>query len=177
VTALFERLGEHEVPWAEVDTWQVDERVAPAGSPDRNLTHQLRALPAGATRDLRPMPVEEEDLDAAAAHYAAGLPGAFDVVHLGLGADGHTASLVPGDPILEIRERSVGVTGPYEGRRRMSLTYPGLALAARAVWLVTGVEKRDAVRRLLAGDPSIPASGVNMAAQVLVLDADAMPEA
>jgi 6-phosphogluconolactonase len=122
------------------------------------------------------MPVEEDDLDGAADRYAAGLPGAFDVVHLGLGADGHTASLVPGDPILDVRDRTVAVTGPYEGRRRMSLTYPGLALAARVVWLVTGADKRDAVRRLLAGDPSIPASRVTPPDQVLVVDRAAMPE-
>jgi 6-phosphogluconolactonase len=171
---MLERLGAHDIRWGEVDTWQVDERVAPAGDPDRNLTLQLRALPAGATRTLRPMPVEEADIDLAADRYAAELPASFDVVHLGLGVDGHTASLVPGDPILDARDRTVGVTGSYEGRRRMTLTYPGLALAARAVWLVTGAEKHDAIRRLLARDPSIPASGVTIPDQVLVVDAAAI---
>jgi 6-phosphogluconolactonase/glucosamine-6-phosphate isomerase/deaminase len=153
----------------------VDERVAPAGDPDRNLTLQLRALPAGATPTLRPMPVEQEDLERAADRYAAAIASSFDVVHLGLGPDGHTASLVPGDPILETHDRTVGVTDPYQGRRRMTLTYPGLARATRAVWFVTGAEKRDAVRRLLARDPSIPATGVTVADQVLVVDAAAMP--
>jgi 6-phosphogluconolactonase/glucosamine-6-phosphate isomerase/deaminase len=121
------------------------------------------------------MPVEEGDLNGAANRYAAELPSSFDVVHLGLGADGHTASLVPGDPILDVLDRTVGVTGPYEGRRRMTLTYAGLARATRAVWLVTGAAKRDAIRRLLARDPSIPATGVTIVDQVLVVDPAAMP--
>lgn len=167
---MFERLNGLDLPWDRIDTWQVDERVAPAGDPDRNLTSQLRALPA-ATATLRPMPVEDEDLEAAARRYSAGLPSRFDVVHLGLGPDGHTASLVPGDPVLAVRDRTVAVTNPYQGRRRMTLTYPGLALAARAVWVVTGVDKRDALEKLLARDPSIPASGVDVADQVLLTHA------
>jgi 6-phosphogluconolactonase len=166
---MFERLSELDLPWARVDTWQVDERVAPAGHQDRNLTSQLRALAATAVA-LRPMPVEEEDLAIAARAYAAQLPSRFDVVHLGLGADGHTASLVPGDPVLDVRDRTVDVTDPYQGRRRMTLTYPGLALAARAIWVVTGPDKRDALEKLLDRDPSIPASGVDVADQVLLTD-------
>ena len=126
---MFRRLGALALPWHLIDTWQVDERVAPPGDPDRNRSLQSRELPAEASDGTRWMPVEDDDLAAAAARYAATLPDRFDVVHLGLGADGHTASLVPGDPVLDIRDRDIAVTDVYEGRRRMTLTYPGLARA------------------------------------------------
>jgi len=161
-----------DLPWMRVVVYQVDERVAPAESPDRNLTALLAALPAD---DVRPMPVEERDLEAAAARYAEQLPPALDLVHLGLGSDGHTASLVPGDPVLGVRDRPVGVTGPYQGYRRMTLTYPALSTAREIVWLVTGREKREALARLLDRDPSIPASGVRAARQLVVADRDAAP--
>lgn len=167
---MFRRLGALALPWHLIDTWQVDERVAPPGDPDRNRSLQSRELPAEASDGTRWMPVEDDDLAAAAARYAATLPDRFDVVHLGLGADGHTGSLVPGDPVLDIRDRAIAVTDVYEGRRRMTLTYPGLSRAQRAIWVVTGPEKRDALRKLLAGDRSIPAARVAVADQVLVTD-------
>jgi 6-phosphogluconolactonase len=167
---MFRRLGDLDLPWHLVDTWQVDERVAPPDDPDRNRALQLRALPPEAVDGIRWMPVEDEDLEAAAARYAAALPDRFDVVHLGLGADGHTASLVPDDPVLDVRDRDVAVTGPYEGRRRMTLTYRALSRAERVVWVVTGPEKRDALRKLLEGDPSIPATHVPVPDQVIVTD-------
>jgi 6-phosphogluconolactonase len=167
---MFRRLGELDPPWHLIDTWQVDERIAPADDPDRNRSQQLRALPPEAIGAMRWMPVEDEDLEAAAAHYAATLPDRFDVVHLGLGADGHTASLVPGDPVLDVRDREVAVTGTYEGRRRMTLTYPALSRAGRAVWVVTGPDKRGAVRKLVAGDRSIPGAHVPVPDQVVVTD-------
>lgn len=172
---MFRRLGGLDLPWDRIDTWQVDERVAPPGDPDRNRSHQETALPPGAVDGVRWMPVEEGDLRAAAARYASTLPERFDLVHLGLGADGHTASLVPGDPALDVRDRHVAVTGPYEGRRRMTLTHPGLSRAARVIWLVAGPEKRDALRKLVAGDPSIPASHVSVADQLVVTDHDPGP--
>jgi len=167
---LFRALAGLELPWSRIDTWQVDERVAPAGDPARNRTSQSRDLPPEAVDGIRWMPVEEEDLDAATVDYAAGLPERFDLVHLGLGADGHTASLVPGDPVLEVADRDVAATGPYQGLRRMTLTYPGLARADRAVWVVTGGEKRSALERLLRGDRSIPAARVTIPTQVVVAD-------
>jgi 6-phosphogluconolactonase len=158
---MFHLLGEKELDWDRVDLFQVDERVAPDGDPDRNLT-QIRAnLPEAALARLHPMPVTDEDLEPAAVRYEADLAKPLDLVHLGLGPDGHTASLVPGDPVLEVTDRLVALTGgEYQGRRRMTLTYPALADAGRIFWLVAGEDKHDAVEKLLAGDPSIPAGRV-----------------
>jgi 6-phosphogluconolactonase len=158
------------MPWEKVTIFQVDERVAPDGDPDRNLTLLERSLPPGGVADIRPMPVTADDLEEAAARYGAALPERLDLVHLGIGPDGHTASLVPGDPVLEIANRDVALTGEYQGRRRMTLTYPPLDRARRILWLVTGEDKVDALARLRAGDPSIPAGRVSAANAVVVAD-------
>ena len=172
---MFARLGEMDLDWDHIDVFQVDERVAPDGDPDRNLTHIRANLPEAALARLRPMPVTEEDLDAAATRYEAELPKPLDLVHLGIGPDGHTASLVPGDPVLEVTDRLVALTGgEYQGRRRMTLTYPALAEARKVFWLIAGEDKRDALAKLLAGDPSIPAGRVEAAdATVLANEAAA----
>ena len=170
---MFERLADERVPWEETEIFQVDERIAPDGDPDRNLTHLMRSLPAPAVERLRPMPVGDEDLEAAAARYEAEVPEALDLVHLGLGPDGHTASLVPGDPVLDVADRRVALTGEYQGRRRMTLTYPALRAARRILWLITGEDKREALERLLAGDESIPAGRVKNDEMVIVADAAA----
>ncbi len=174
---MLRALAGESVPWPEVHLFQVDERVAPAGDPDRNLTHLRESL---LTRvPLRPeqvhaMPVEASDLEAAARSYAqvlqeiAGSPPVLDLVHLGLGADGHTASLVPGDPVLDVTNTDVALTGIYQGRRRMTLTYPVLNRARRILWLVTGAEKAGPLVRLRAADASIPAGQVRQD-QALVL--------
>ena len=172
---MFRALEDEQPPWQETTIYQVDERVAPAGHPDRNLTHLLAALSPAAHGSVRPMPVEDPDLEQAAARYAAELPAQLDIVHLGLGPDGHTASLVPGDPVLEVSDRMVAVTGEYGGRRRMTLTYPSLDAALKIVWLVTGRDKRDAVARLLARDTSIPAARISNLRQLIVCDAEAAP--
>jgi 6-phosphogluconolactonase len=166
---MLRALAGEAVPWEHVHVLQVDERVVPAGHPDRNLTHLQESLLSHAPlrpEQLHAMPVEEEDLAAGAVRYAstlqelAGLPPVLDLVHLGLGPDGHTASLVPGDAVLDITDADVALTGVYQGRRRMTLTYPTLNRARRILWLVTGGEKAGMLVRLCAGDGSIPAGRV-----------------
>jgi 6-phosphogluconolactonase len=172
-------LATEEVPWAAVHVVQVDERVAPAGDPDRNLTHLTDSLLSHAP--LRPeqihaMPVNDADLPAAPLRYAqalrevAGEPPVLDLAHLGLGPDGHTASLVPGDPVLDVTEADVALAGPYQGRRRMTLTYPILNRSRRILWLVTGAEKADMLRRLRDADPGIPAGRVRQDQATILAD-------
>lgn len=160
--AMLAILGELEqMPWGETELFQVDERIASPGSEDRNLTHMVLGLSMDHQSSLRPMPVTQRDLDAAAREYEAHLPEPFDLVHLGLGPDGHTASLVPGDAVLEVADRRVALTATeYQGHPRMTLTYPALDAAKRILFLVTGAEKREPLRKLLAGDHSIPAGRV-----------------
>jgi len=176
---MLRALAGEEVPWVSVHVVQVDERVAPAGHPDRNLTHVRESLLEHAP--LRPeqihaMPVEAPDLQAAAARYAltlqdiVGSPPVLDLVHLGLGPDGHTASLVPGDPVLDVTDADVALTGVYQGRRRMTLTYPIINRSRRILWLVTGSEKAGMLVRLRAGDPSIPAGRVRQDQALVIAD-------
>lgn len=171
--AMFADLADEDMPWDRTAIYQVDERVAPAGDPDRNLGHLLASLPVESGAEIHAMPVEEDNLEAAAADYARSLPESFDLIHLGLGPDGHTASLVPGDPVLEVKDRGVALTGVYQGRRRMTLTYPALNAARQVLWLVTGEDKVDALRRLRAGDSSIPAGRVAAANALFIADATA----
>ena len=176
---MFRILANETMPWKDVHVVQVDERVAPAGDQDRNLRHLQESLlsrvplPSG---QFHAMPVEENDLEAAAASYAnllrqiAGSPPVLDLVHLGLGPDGHTASLVPGDPVVDVTDRDVAVTGVYQKRRRMTLTYPVLNRARCVLFLVTGPEKTEILQRLVSGDASIPAGRIQREKAVVVAD-------
>ena len=174
---MLRALAGEPVSWEGLHLVQVDERVAPAGDPDRNLTHLRESLLEHAPlhpEQIHAMPVESPDLEAAAARYAltlreiAGSPPVLDLAHLGLGPDGHTASLVPGDPVLDVTDTDVALTRVYQGRRRMTLTYPMLNRSRRILWLVTGSEKAEMFARLRDGDPSIPAGRVHRD-QALVL--------
>jgi len=176
---MLRALAREQLPWNNVYVAQVDEREAPAGHPERNLTHLRDSLLdhiSLASGHVLAMPVESPDLDAEAARYAkmlqqaAGSPPVPDLVHLGLGPDGHTASLVPGDPVLEVTGTDVAVTQPYQGRRRMTLTYPILARARRILWVVTGEEKADMLVRLREGDLTIPAGRVSRDHAVVLAD-------
>lgn len=171
--AMFAQLANMDVEWDRLVIYQVDERIAPDGDPDRNLTHLQASVPAAARSGIRPMPVTDADPDAAAARYARTLPPSFDLIHLGLGPDGHTASLVPDDPVCEVSERDVAVTGEYQGRRRMTLTYPALERAQRILWLVTGADKAPALVRLRAADPGIPAGRVAQGRAHVIADREA----
>ncbi len=171
--AMFASLAGEQVPWSETEIFQVDERVAPAGDPDRNLTHLRESLQAHADAEIHAMPVEDEDLEGAAKRYAALLPERFDLIHLGIGPDGHTASLVPGDPVLDVTDRDVALTQTYMGRRRMTLTYPVLDRALELLWLVSGADKARALAGLRAGDESIPAGRVTGERALVVSDAAA----
>ena len=172
-------LAKEEVPWNAMHVFQVDERVAPAGHADRNLTHLRESLLEHAplrAEQIYAMPVESPDLETAAIEYAktlqsiAGSPPVLDLVHLGLGPDGHTASLVPGDPVLDIKDADVALTGIYQGRRRMTLTYPILNRSRFVLWLVTGSEKAGMFARLQAGDTLIPAGRIQADRAVVLAD-------
>ncbi len=176
---MLRRLAVEDVPWPGVDLFQVDERIAPAGDADRNFTHlreSLQAAPLPAAQ-VHAMPVEDADAELAARRYAAllrevcGSPPVLDCVHLGLGPDGHTASLVPGDAVLGVHAVDVAPTaGTYQGHRRLTLTYPVIDRSRQILWVVTGTEKVDALQRLRAGDASIPGGRVRQERALVLAD-------
>jgi 6-phosphogluconolactonase len=176
---MLRALADEDVPWEGMQIFQVDERVAPNGHPDRNLTHLRESLFQHVSlraEQIHAMPVEATDLRAAANEYASvlrkisGSPPQLDLVHLGLGPDGHTASLVPGDAVLDVADQDVALTGVYGGWRRMTLTFPAINRARRVLWVVTGNEKVQMLRRLIQGDLSIPAGRVCREHALLMAD-------
>ncbi len=180
---MLHKLAGYDLPWNKVHIMQVDERAVPDDDPDRNLLHirKVFAEPVSLPPDhLHAMPVNGADLTAGAQAYErelealAGTPPIADVIQLGLGVDGHTASLVPGDPVLEICDRDVCLTGPYNGCRRMTLSYPFINRARHIMWLITGAEKAAMARRLIHQDSTIPAGRINLQQATIIADSAAM---
>jgi 6-phosphogluconolactonase len=176
---MLRALADEEVPWSGFHVFQVDERIAPAGDPDRNLTHLRESLLSHAplpAEQIHAMPVEENDLEAAAKSYAGvlqkitGAPPMLDLVHLGLGPDGHTASLIPDDSVLNVTDCDVALTGIYQKRRRMTLTYPLLNRSRKVLWVVTGAEKIEMLARLIHHDTTIPAGRIESENAVILAD-------
>ena len=176
---MLRALAREDLAWDKVYVVQVDERVAPAGTPERNLTglrDNLLAHVPLPPENVCAMPVDSPDLAAAARQYAlslqeiAGAPPVLDLIHLGLGPDGHTASLVPGDPVLDVTDADVALTQPYQGRPRMTLTYPALNRARRILWVVTGAEKAGMLLCLREGDVTIPAGFVRRDRALVLAD-------
>lgn len=176
---MLKQLSKADLPWQRINLFQVDERLAPDGHSDRNLTQLFQAIadtPMVTQLRIFPMPVTAEDLDVAAKEYTEVLNEVtegkgLDMIHLGLGSDGHTASLVPGDEVLAIQNRLVACTqNNYQGRIRMTLTYPLLNSAKQILWIVTGSEKKEMVKRMLQQDPSIPAGSIRQENALLLID-------
>ncbi len=180
---MLRALANERLPWDKIHIFQVDERIAPAGDPDRNLTHLRESLLERAPlpeHNLHPMPVEDADPESGAAQYSrtlqqiAGNPPVLDLAHLGMGPDGHTASLIPNDPVLSVTDRDVATTGIYQGRRRMTLTYPVLDRARKILWLITGADKKKPLQKMRAADPSIPAGRIRQEQALVLADKSAV---
>jgi len=167
--AMFAELAREAVPWAQIEIYQADERVAPDADPDRNLVNLMQALGPAPAR-VFPMPVTALDLQAAASSYSSTLPLTFDLIHLGIGPDGHTASLIPNDPVLDITDANVGVTAPYQGHQRMTFTFPVLDRAQHIMWLVAGADKAERLQQVYARDAAIPAARVQASQQIVFAD-------
>ena len=176
---MFEHLTKLDIKWEHVHLFQVDERVAPAHDPSRNWTHLEESLISRVAiprSNAHEIPVDSENPERAATMYGdslsriAGTPAVLDLVHLGLGPDGHTASLVPGDPVLSVDDVDVASTSVYQGQRRVTLTFPILNRARHILWVVVGSDKQAALSKLLVEDRSIPAGRVGGARSIVLAD-------
>lgn len=180
---MLRHLAEEKIDWDKVHVFQVDERIAPEGSVDRNWTHLqesfLKEKEATKAIHLYPMPVTVPDINTGADQYTQsmhdlmGVPAVFDLIHLGLGSDGHTASLIPGDPVLKVMDREVALTGLYQGHQRMTLTYPILNRSRKILWVVTGKEKQLALQQILNKEKSIPGGTILQNHATIMADRDA----
>ena len=177
--AMLKDLASEEVPWSQVHVFQIDERIAPEGDTDRNLTHLHESLLGNAPipkENIHAMPVNAADPAEGAKEYEqtlqefCGNPPVLDMAHLGLGPDGHTASLIPGDPVLGVVDRDVALTGVYQDRNRMTLTYPMINRSRKILWLATGAAKVPMIVRLKAADPTIPGGRISQEQALLLTD-------
>lgn len=170
---MFGSMAELDLPWSVLHVWQVDERVAPAGDPARNVgLLDVLPVPDG---HIHPMPVEQDDLRKAIWKFKPKLPGVFDVIHLGLGADGHTASWPPDDPVVDTPS-TMGISREYLGHVRLTLTPRVINAARMRVVLVTGADKASVVRRWIERDPSLPISRVRRSDTLAIVDEAAATE-
>jgi 6-phosphogluconolactonase len=176
---MIQSLASADLPWQLVHVFQTDERVVAPEDAERTLPHLRRMLSSSRRvrcEQVHPMPVEETDLSEAAREYAmelqqiAGSPPILDVIHLGIGTDGHAASLVPGDPVLDVADADVAISRCYQGCRRMTLTYPVINRAEAIFWFVTGKDKAKVLKRLCDGDTEIPAGRIRTDRAIIVAD-------
>ena len=174
--AVYARLAAERYDWGTVDVFFSDERCVPPDHRDSNFRMAKEALLSRVPARVHRMPGEtcdaagyEKELRAV---FGEGLP-TFDLVFLGLGTDGHTASLFPGDPALEESHRLV-VKVARPDHHRLTLTLPLLSASKLAVFLVSGAEKREALQRVLA-DEDLPAARVAARRVLIIADAAAAP--
>jgi len=165
---LYEQMADCNLPWPDMEIFFTDERCVPADDQDSNFRMANEALLSKVAVNVHRMPGERCDADDYETEMRGvfGATPAFDLVLLGLGADGHTASLFPGDTALEEDQHWV-VAVRRPDHERLTLTLAVLSSARTALFLVTGPTKRDALRRLLAGE-DIPAARVH-AGEVLII--------
>lgn len=170
--------SDESMPWGETELFQIDERIASPGSPDRNLTHLILTLPIEKQSALRPMPVTRRNLEDAAREYDGDLPDRLDLVHLELGVNGSVAAIGPGSEALSVDDRRVIIVSSNDGQtRHMTLTLAAINQARAVAWLVTGGDKAKALSELLAGEGDLPACQVKRENACIVADSTAVGEA
>ena len=166
---MYELLGHLDLDWSGWQVWWSDERLVPPDHPDSNERMAREAL-------LSLVSIPEEQIHPLRSPDVE-LPDAFDLILLGVGADGHCASLFPGDPALEATEPIARVERPGlpPYHPRLTFTYPVLNAGPTTAFLVGGEEKRAIVGRMLAGDGELPAARVQAPETVVLVDEAADP--